>query len=209
MPCLRWASLASRHATRKSRALQGGRWSPWCHRGHMRSIAQPHAPRGVQEGDTGQLSRVTVWFWLCHWLEGYLQVASWSTAWAGTGDDPQLVPGAREQLGAACGRVRCCLPGPVVKAPAGRHKQHPAAELPTTARLCRSSALGAGRHHLPLGTAATHPAQEAAPHNHVQGPSLDSLCFYTVFQEPGGELLRASSVHRLPAGPWLEMGPRA
>lgn len=74
----------------------------------MRSTTPPAAPLGVQEGDAGQLSRVTICFWLSHWLEGDLRVASWSTAWAETSDSPlvaslALAPGAREQLGAAVG----------------------------------------------------------------------------------------------------------
>lgn len=60
------------HATGTGRALKVGTGSPWCRNGHMMGTAQPAAPRGVQEGDAGQLSRVTVCFWLSHWLEGEL-----------------------------------------------------------------------------------------------------------------------------------------
>lgn len=66
-----------------------------------------------------------------------------------------------------CGRAGCCLPGAVVKPPAGRRNQCQAAELPATAHLCRSSALGAGKHHVPLRTAGTSPAREAASRTRI------------------------------------------
>lgn len=60
--------------------------------------------------------------------------------------------------GCCCRRARCCFPGLVVKLPAGSHKHCQAAELPATARLCCSSTLGVGKHHVPLGTAGTRPS---------------------------------------------------
>lgn len=88
--------------------------------GHARSTAQPAAPCGVQEGDASQLSRVTVCFWLSCWLQGDLEVASWSIAWAGTCSSPLLAPGTGEQLGAAVGKQGAASLGQwVSRLPAG------------------------------------------------------------------------------------------
>lgn len=82
------------------------------------------------------------------------------------------------------------------------------AGLPASAKLCHSSAPSAGEYHIPLGNTGPGPfALEAASCKHIKDPSLDSFHVHSVFQEPGGELLCASSLHRLPTGPGLEMGP--